>query len=62
MKAYQVQSSDGFKDIKQIEIEKPELAADEILVRMKACSLNYRDLLIPLGGYPRNEMCPVIPL
>jgi len=62
MKAYQVQTVDGFQDIKKIETDIPEPAADEVLVKMKACSLNYRDLLIPLGGYPRNETRPVIPL
>ncbi len=62
MKAYQVDNAEGFQQIKLVERDTPEPAADEVLVKMKACSLNYRDLLIPLGGYPRNETRPVIPL
>ena len=62
MKAYQVVSAEGFNDIRLADVADPVLADDEVLVKMKACSLNYRDLLIPLGGYPRNQERPVIPL
>ncbi len=62
MKAYQVQTDEGIDAIKKVDIPVPEIAVDEVLVEMKACSLNYRDTLIPLGGYPRNETRPVIPL
>ncbi len=62
MQAYQVFSAKGFEDIRKIEIPQPQLASDEILVQMRACSLNYRDLLIPQGGYLRNDNRPIIPL
>lgn len=62
MKAFQVQTDEGIDAIKKVDIATPELADDEILVEMKACSLNYRDTLIPVGGYHRNETRPVIPL
>ncbi len=62
MRAYQVQTPDGIEAIKQVELPEPEIAADEILVKMKACSLNFRDLLIPAGGYVRNDVRPIIPL
>ena len=62
MQAYQVLTDAGFNDIKLNDIADPKPADDEIIVKMRACSLNYRDLLIPLGGYPRNETRPVIPL
>lgn len=62
MKAYRVETTEGFDDIKKVDLSVPEPAADEVLIKMKACSLNYRDLLIPLGGYARNERRPVIPL
>jgi len=51
MRAYQVQTAEGIEDIKLLELAEPELAADEVLVKMKACSLNFRDLLIP-------QLCP----
>tara|TARA_R110000782_G_scaffold57256_17_gene119453 strand:- start:3868 stop:4884 length:1017 start_codon:yes stop_codon:yes gene_type:complete len=62
MRAYQVQTTDGFEDIKLIELNEPKPAADEVLVKMKACSLNFRDLLIPQGGYVRNDIRPIIPV
>jgi NADPH:quinone reductase-like Zn-dependent oxidoreductase len=62
MRAYQVQTPDGLEDIKLVELAEPEIAADEILVKMKACSLNFRDLLIPQGGYARNDIRPIIPV
>ncbi len=62
MRAYQVQTPDGLEDIKFIELAEPEIAADEVLVKMKACSLNFRDLLIPQGGYARNDVRPIIPV
>ena len=62
MRAYQVQTANGVEDIKLVELITPVPAADEVLVKMKACSLNFRDLLIPLGGYVRNDVRPVIPL
>ncbi len=62
MRAYQVQTANGVEDIKLIDQETPTIAADEVLVKMKACSLNFRDLLIPLGGYVRNDVRPIIPI
>lgn len=62
MFAYQVQNADGIEAIQKIECDVPKPAADEVLVKMKACSLNYRDLLIPQGGYLRNDVRPITPL
>ena len=62
MQAFQVETDEGIGAIKKVDVTLPAIADDEILVKMKACSLNYRDLLIPLGGYPRNQTIPVIPL
>jgi len=62
MHAYQVDSADGISAIKRIEIDTPTAGDNEVLVKMKACSLNYRDLLITMGGYVRNDVRPIIPL
>ncbi|MEQ8822727.1 MAG: NAD(P)-dependent alcohol dehydrogenase [Sumerlaeia bacterium] len=62
MKAYQVTSHAGFDGIKLIDIPTPEPKAGEVLVRVRATSLNYRDTIIPNGGYPRNQTLPVIAL
>jgi NADPH:quinone reductase-like Zn-dependent oxidoreductase len=62
MRAYQVTTADGIDAIEQIETEIPTPKDDEILVKMKACSLNYRDILITMGGYVRNDIRPIVPL
>lgn len=62
MYAYQVDSSDGIGAVKKVEIDTPTPGDHEVLVKMKACSLNYRDLLITMGGYVRNDIRPIVPL
>lgn len=62
MRAYQVQTTDGFEAIQKIDTATPEPGPGEILVKLRACSLNYRDLLIPLGGYHRNTTRPIVPV
>lgn len=62
MEAYQVDCCDGIDALKTIDVAIPEPAAGQVLVKMKACSLNYRDILITQGGYVRNDTRPVVPL
>jgi len=62
MKAYQIQTDGGIDAIKLIDVAEPQPKAGEVVVRMRAASLNFRDLIIPRGGYARNDRCPVIPL
>ncbi|MGB0281438.1 MAG: zinc-dependent alcohol dehydrogenase family protein [Neptuniibacter sp.] len=62
MHAYQVDSADGIGAVKKVEIDTPTPSDNEVLVKMKACSLNYRDLLITMGGYVRNDVRPIVPL
>ncbi|UPM42382.1 zinc-dependent alcohol dehydrogenase family protein [Halocatena salina] len=64
MKAYEVQETDpDYEGVVQIEREQPTPAADGALVRIHACSLNYRDLAIANADlvYPGANL-PVIPL
>lgn len=62
MRAYLIDSPDGIDAIKRVEQPDPEPRAGEVLVRIKANSLNFRDLTIARGGYARNDKRPVIPL
>ncbi len=62
MQAYQIQSDGGIDAIKRIETPEPKPKSHEVLVQMKTASLNFRDLGITRGGYPRNDKSPVIPL
>jgi NADPH:quinone reductase-like Zn-dependent oxidoreductase len=52
-----------YSGIVRTEREKPSPADDEVLVRLKACSLNYRDLAIANTDivYP-NATYPIVPL
>ncbi len=60
MKAYQLQATKSFDDLKQVELPTPQPQAHEVLVEVKAVSLNYRDLLVAQGAYPGIEL-PLIP-
>jgi NADPH:quinone reductase-like Zn-dependent oxidoreductase len=40
----------------------PRAGPDEVVVRIKAASLNYRDLMIATGRYARGGKYPVVPL
>lgn len=52
MKALIVEAnSTSFDGLKLIERDAPEAGPGEILVAMKAASINYRDLLVPTGQY-----------
>ena len=62
MKAYQIQTDGGIDAIRQTELPDPQPRRGEVLVRTRAASLNFRDLIITRGGYPRNDRCPVVPL
>ncbi|QGJ68811.1 Zn-dependent oxidoreductase [Planctomycetales bacterium 10988] len=62
MLAYQIQTDSGIDAIRQIDVPQPEPGVGEVLVGMRAASLNFRDLMITRGGYARNDRCPVIPL
>ena len=60
MKAYQLQAR-NLDGLKLIELPEPSVGKNDVLVRIRANSMNYRELLIVRGGYVRNEKIPVIP-
>lgn len=62
MKAYQITSPTGLDALRLTELPRPEPGPGKILVRIRACSINYRDLAMPRGGYARNDKMPLIPL
>lgn len=63
MKRYKIVSGAGVPDALQVEtFEEPILGAGQVRIAVRACSLNYRDLMVAGGGYPRNDQCPVVPL
>lgn len=61
MKAYQLQAYNSLDSLKLIDLPEPSVAENDVLVRIRANSMNYRELLILRGGYVRNNKMPVIP-
>lgn len=61
MKAFQITEPTGLDALRQVEMRQPQAGPGEILVRIHACSINYRDLAMPRGGYQRNDKTPLIP-
>ncbi len=61
MKAYEIQGSFGMDNLKCV--ERPDLAPGhgQVLVRMKAVSLNYRDLMMVRGHYNPRQPLPLVP-
>jgi NADPH:quinone reductase-like Zn-dependent oxidoreductase len=52
MKSWQLnKGASSLDDMNLVELDKPVAGPGEVLIRVKACSLNYRDSLIPKGHY-----------
>jgi NADPH:quinone reductase-like Zn-dependent oxidoreductase len=52
MKAWQLaKGATSLDDMALIDAPQPEAGPGEVLIRVRACSINYRDHLIPLGQY-----------
>ncbi len=62
MKLYEFRETNGIDSLIQIERDAPVARAGEVLIRMHAVSLNYRDLLIAQGRYARGLKLPLVPL
>lgn len=62
MKAYHLISDSGIDGLKRVEIEQPTAGAGEVLVRVRATSLNYRDRMLVSGQYGASPNLPLIPL
>ncbi len=52
MHAYEIAGANGLESWKSVERAKPEPGRGQVLVKLHAVSLNYRDLLIANGQYP----------
>ena len=61
MKAYQVTATTGPDALQLVELPEPKPARGQVRVRVRATSLNFRDLMIVTGNYGRVEL-PRIPL
>jgi NADPH:quinone reductase-like Zn-dependent oxidoreductase len=62
MKVFEIRSSFGLDNLTLVERPKPVLAPGHALVRLRAASLNFRDLLTVQGLYNPKQPLPLIPL
>ena len=66
MRRYEIREPKGIASLQCVEFEARAPGVGEVLVEMKAWSLNYRDLAMPRGGYPGNDKVskapPLVPL
>lgn len=61
MKVYEIQNSFGLECLKIMERPNPAFGPQEVLIKVKAVSLNYRDLLMIRGLYNPRQKLPLIP-
>lgn len=62
MNTYELVSFGGIDALQPVERSAPRPGPGEVLVRVRAASLNFRDLLIAKGVYNRNLPLPLQPL
>lgn len=63
MRAYYLPKAGAIEDLTLTALETPRPARRQVLVRMRAASLNYRDLLVATGRYGKAEVRPgLVPL
>jgi NADPH:quinone reductase-like Zn-dependent oxidoreductase len=62
LKAWRFTDGFGAEHLKIVELPDPVAGAGEVVVRMRACSLNFRDLAVMRGAYGGNVKAPLIPL
>ena len=62
MRACELRGSFGVENLVWVERPDPTPGAGEVVVRMRAASLNYRDMLMISGGYNPRQPLPLVPL
>lgn len=61
MKAYEIQENFGLDNLVQVDRSRPEAGPGEVVMRTRAVSPNYRDLLMIQGMYNPNQELPLVP-
>jgi NADPH:quinone reductase-like Zn-dependent oxidoreductase len=61
MKAIVIQGAFGLDSLTQVDLPDPVPQRDEVVVRMRAASLNYRDLMVVTGVYNPRQPLPLVP-
>jgi NADPH:quinone reductase-like Zn-dependent oxidoreductase len=55
MKAYELHPEDGFDSLKRVDRARPAIGPGDVRVRVRAVSLNYRDLMVARGSKKRAK-------
>lgn len=55
MRAYELHPEEGFDSLKLVDRDRPNLGPRDVRVRMRAVSLNYRDLMVARGSKKRGR-------
>ncbi|MDR3445326.1 MULTISPECIES: NAD(P)-dependent alcohol dehydrogenase [unclassified Dyella] len=61
MRAYRLPAF-GLDQLQRVDLPEPQPGSGEVLVKLEAASLNYRDLLMAQGGLYRDVKLPIIPV
>jgi NADPH:quinone reductase-like Zn-dependent oxidoreductase len=61
MKVWEVHSQEGLDALTLVEKPEPQPKAGQIVLKMRAASLNYRDLLTVKGAYGSKQKLPFVP-
>jgi NADPH:quinone reductase-like Zn-dependent oxidoreductase len=62
MRAYRIHEAKGPGSLTLDNLPEPEAGPGRVVVKVRAASLNYRDLLVIKGSYSRNLPLPLVPL
>ena len=62
MRVFAIEGGFGLENLKLVERPDPEPGPGQVLVKVRACSLNYRDLLMVRGMYNPKQPLPLVPL
>jgi len=62
MKTYEINSTTGIEALTLVERPDPTPGCGQVLIRVRATSLNYRDLVVVQGAYGPNQKLPLIPM
>lgn len=61
MRAWRFTKAFGLENLETIELPDPKPGPGQAVVRVRACSLNYRDLVVSRAGYGKGVQAPLIP-
>ena len=62
MHAWQIVNGFGLDHLKINKLPEEKLEAHQVRIKVRACSLNYRDLMVVKGWYNPQQPLPIIPV